>query len=67
MKLVLRRRVPGDSTSPFSLYTEDGEALPGQTRIRLAQLPNALTRITVDFDVDERDVRIEGSEKGETP
>lgn len=59
MKLVLRRIGDQTETDAYALHTEDGEILPQQAHVRIEQEPFELTRITVEFNVNDNDVRIE--------
>jgi hypothetical protein len=46
--------------APFALYTEDGEVLPCQISTCMLSEPNSLVRLTVVFEVNGRDLIVEG-------
>lgn len=65
MKLTLKRvgeePAPGElDYRPFGLFTESGEMLPCQASTSLYCEPDNIPQLTVVFNVDGRNVMIEG-------
>lgn len=59
MKLVVKRSGDSGPSDPIAVHTEEGELLPKQSSVEIKQVTGDMTRVVVEFYVDDEDVRVE--------